>query len=145
MIPTHDFNTKIIKDFRANGGKVVALAEGRPFEGVPMILLHHRGAKTRVERVNPLVYQRVGDSYAVFATKGGAPTDPAWYRNLMTNPDAQVEVGTATIDVTARELDGNERKEVWERQKTLTPVFADYEEKTKNIRQIPVVLLERRS
>ena len=51
MIPTHDFNTKIIKDFRANGGKVVALAEGRPFEGVPMILLHHRGAKTGVERV----------------------------------------------------------------------------------------------
>jgi deazaflavin-dependent oxidoreductase (nitroreductase family) len=110
-----------------------------------MILLHHRGAKTGVERVNPLVYQKVGNSYAVFATKGGAPTHPDWYRNLMANPHTQVEVGTATLDVTARELEGHERNEVWQRQKSLTPVFTDYEEKTKNIRHIPVVLLEGRS
>jgi deazaflavin-dependent oxidoreductase (nitroreductase family) len=145
MVEMHDFNAKIIQEFRANGGRVVALAQGRPFEGIPMILLHHRGIKTGVERVSPLVYQKVGDSYAVFATMGGAPTHPAWYRNLLANPDTQVEVGTATVDVAARELEGDERKEVWERQKTLTPVFADYEEKTKGIRQIPVVLLERRS
>jgi deazaflavin-dependent oxidoreductase (nitroreductase family) len=145
MVEMHDFNTKIIQEFRENGGRVVALAQGRPFEGVPMILLHHRGAKTGVERVTPVVYQKVGDSCAVFATKGGSATRPAWYRNLMANPDCHVEIGTATLDVTARELEGKERKEVWERQKSLTPVFAQYEEKTKHIRQIPVVLLERRS
>jgi deazaflavin-dependent oxidoreductase (nitroreductase family) len=144
MAEMDDFNTMIIQEFRANGGKVVALAQGRPFEGIPMILLHHRGAKTGVERVSPLVYQKVGDSYAVFATKGGAPGHPAWYHNLMANPDAQVEVGTETLDVTAHELEGNERQEVWERQKTETTVFAAYEEKTKDIRQIPVVLLESR-
>jgi deazaflavin-dependent oxidoreductase (nitroreductase family) len=145
MVEMHDFNTKIINEFRANGGKVFALGQGRSFEGVPMILLHHRGARTGVERVNPLVYQKVGDAYAVFATKGGAPTQPAWYCNLMANPDTRAEVGRATFDVTARELEGDERKEVWERQKSPTPVFADYEEKTRDIRRIPVVLLERRS
>jgi deazaflavin-dependent oxidoreductase (nitroreductase family) len=145
MAEMYGFDTKVVQEFRANGGKVVALAHGRPFEGVPMLLLHHCGAKTGVERVNPLVYQKVGDSYAVFATKGGAPTHPGWYRNLMANPHTQVEVGTAILDVTARELEGHERNEVWQRQKILTPVFADYEEKTKNIRHIPVVLLERRS
>jgi deazaflavin-dependent oxidoreductase (nitroreductase family) len=138
-----DFNKEIIDEFRANGGKVVAGARGRPFEGVPMILLHHRGAKTGVERVNPLVCQEVGSSYAVFATKGGAPKHPAWYRNLVANPGTQVEVGTQIINVTARELQGSERQEVWERQKSLTPVFAEYEEKAKESRQIPVVLLER--
>ena len=145
MADMYGFDTKVIQEFRANGGKVVVLAQGRPFEGVPMILLHHRGAKTGVERVSPLVYQKVGDSYAVFATKGGAPTHPGWYRNLMANPHTQVEVGTATLDVTARELVGDERNQVWQRQKSLTPVFTDYEEKTKNIRHIPVVLLEGRS
>ena len=145
MAEMHGFDIKVIQEFRANGGKVVALAQGRPFEGVPMILLHHRGAKTGVERVNPLVYQKVGNSYAVFATKGGAPTHPDWYRNLMANPRTQVEVGTATLDVTARELEGDERNEVWQRQKSLTPVFADYDKTTKDIRHIPVVLLEMRS
>jgi deazaflavin-dependent oxidoreductase (nitroreductase family) len=109
-----------------------------------MILLHHRGAKTGVERVSPLVYQKVGESYAVFASKAGAPTHPAWYRNLMVNPDTQVELGTATFDVTARELDGSERQEVWERQMSLMPAFAEYEERTRDVRQIPVVLLQRR-
>jgi deazaflavin-dependent oxidoreductase (nitroreductase family) len=145
MADMQDFNTGVIEEFRANEGQVVALAKGRPFEGIPMLLLHHRGARTHLERVSPLVYQTVGDSYAVFATKGGAPTHPVWYGNLMANPDTQVEIGTALRNVTARELDGNERKGVWERQKLLTPVFADYEDKTKGIRHIPVVLLERRA
>ena len=106
MAEMYGFDTKVIQEFRANGGKVVALAQGRPFEGVPMILLHHRGAKTGVERVSPLVFQKVGDSYAVFATKGGAPSHPDWYRNLRANPDTQVEVGSETLDVSARVLEG---------------------------------------
>ena len=131
-----DFNAKIIDEFRANGGKV-----GGPFDGAPVLILHTRGAKTGQDRVHPVVYQRVGDALAVFASKGGAPTNPAWYHNLKANPDVKVEVGTDTIDVRARVLEGDEREPIWEKQKQLVPAFADYEQKTS--RQIPVVLLER--
>jgi deazaflavin-dependent oxidoreductase (nitroreductase family) len=135
----NDFNSRVIDEFRANAGKV-----GGGFEGAPMILLHHRGARTGTERVNPLVYQPVGDGFAVFGSKGGAPTPPAWYRNLLAHPDVEVEVGTDTIPVRARELEGDERDAIWEKQKKLMPGFAEYEEKTRGIRQIPVILLERR-
>ncbi len=80
----------------------------------------------------------------MFGSKGGAPTHPDWYRNLLANPDSSVEVGTDTIPVRARELRGEERSAVWERQKVLMPGFADYERKTSGIREIPVILLERR-
>jgi deazaflavin-dependent oxidoreductase (nitroreductase family) len=134
-----DFNTKVIEEFRANAGKVSG-----GFEGAPMILLHHRGAKSGTERVNPLVYQPVGDAFAVFASKAGAPTHPDWYRNLMANPDTEVEAGGKTYQVHARELKGSQRNEIWEKQKGLMPGFADYEQNTRGIREIPVVLLERR-
>src|SRR5258708_2710003 len=120
----HDFNWKIIDEFRANGGKV-----GSGFDGAPMILLHHKGAKTGKERVNPLVYQPVGDNFAVFASKGGAPTDPQWYRNLMAHPDTTVEVGTETYAVKARELGAEQREPIWAKQKELMPGFAEYESK----------------
>jgi deazaflavin-dependent oxidoreductase (nitroreductase family) len=139
MAEMDDFNTKVIEEFRANAGKV-----GGGFEGAPMILLHHRGAKSGTERVNPLVYQPVGDAFAVFASKAGAPTHPHWYRNLMANPDTEVEVGGKTYQVHARELKSSQRNEIWEKQKGLMPGFADYEESARGIREIPVVLLERR-
>ena len=134
-----DFNTRIIEEFRANAGKV-----GGPFDGAPMVLLHHRGAKTGQERVNPLVYQAVDSAFAVFASKGGAPSDPDWYRNLLAHPDTVAEIGTESIPVRARELTGDERKGIWERQKERMPGFAEYESKTRGIREIPVILLERR-
>ena len=134
-----DFNGKIVEEFRDNAGKV-----GGPFEGAPVVVLHHKGAKTGTERVNPLVYQSVGDGFAIFASKGGAPTHPDWYRNLKANPDTVIEVGTDTIEVTARELEGDERAPIWEKQKQLMPGFAEYEEKAKGIREIPVILLTRR-
>jgi deazaflavin-dependent oxidoreductase (nitroreductase family) len=134
-----DFNTKVIEEFRANGGKV-----GGGFDGAPMILLHHRGVKTGQERVNPLVYQPVGDGFAIFASKAGAPTHPDWFRNLMAHPETEVEVGGKTYRVHARELMGAQRDEIWAKQKSLMPGFADYEEKARGIRDIPVVLLERR-
>ena len=137
MSSSDDFNTQIIEEFRANAGRVSG-----PFEGATLLLLHHRGARTGTTRVNPLVYQRVGDAMAIFAAKGGAPHNPHWYLNLKANPQTQVEVGTETVDVVARELAGDERRDVWERQKELMPGVADYEEKTKGLRQIPVVLLE---
>jgi deazaflavin-dependent oxidoreductase (nitroreductase family) len=135
----NDFNTRIIEEFRANAGKV-----GGPFEGAPMILVHHKGARTGAVRVSPLVYQAVGDDFAIFASKGGAPTAPDWYRNLLAHPEIEVEVGTDTIPVRARELNGDERSSIWEKQKKLMPGFAEYEEKTRGIREIPVILLERR-
>ena len=133
-----DFNSGIIDEFRANDGKV-----GGGFEGAPMVLVHHTGAKTGTERVSPLVYQRDGDNVVVFASKGGAPAHPHWYLNLVANPDTTIEVGTETIPVHARVAEGDERDRIWTKQKQVMPGFAEYEEKAKD-RQIPVVVLERR-
>ena len=132
----NDFNQAIIDEFRANGGKV-----GGGFEGAPMLILHSTGARSGEERVIPLVYQQVGEDHAIFASKAGAPTNPDWYHNLVANPSASIEVGTETVPVTARVLEGDERDAVWERQKELMPGFAEYEEKT--TRTIPVVVLDR--
>ncbi|MGQ0805403.1 MAG: nitroreductase family deazaflavin-dependent oxidoreductase [Actinomycetota bacterium] len=132
----NDFNQQIIDEFRSKGGKV-----GGPFAGAPLLLLHHTGAKTGRERVNPLAYGRDGDRLVVFGSKAGAPTNPDWYHNLLANPRAKVEVGGDTIDVVARVAEGEERERIWERQKQDMPGFAEYEQKTS--RRIPVVILER--
>ena len=132
-----DWNRGIIEEFRANGGKV-----GGNFEGAPMVLLHTTGARSRAERVNPLVYRQDGDRWVVFASKGGAPTHPDWLHNLRAHPEASIEVGTETIPVVAREAQADERERLWTRQKELMPGFAEYEQRTR--RQIPVVVLERR-
>ena len=132
-----EFNRKIIEEFRANQGKV-----GGMFEGMPILLVHHTGAKTGTERVNPVAYQKLDNGYAIFASKGGAPTSPDWYHNLLANPKASVEVGTDSFDVLAREAKGDERDRIWTTQKERIPSFAEYEEKTKGIRDIPVIVLE---
>jgi deazaflavin-dependent oxidoreductase (nitroreductase family) len=134
---TNDWNLQIIEEFRANEGRV-----GGRFQGRPLLLLHHQGARSGTWRVNPLAYQRLeGGNVAVFGSKGGAPRNPDWYHNLVANPKARVEVGTEAYDVTARVATGEERERIWERQKRDIPTFADYELKTK--REIPVVILER--
>ena len=130
-----DFNTPIIDEFRAKGGKL-----GGSFEGAPVLLLHSTGAKSGKERVNPMMYQAVGDHYAVFASKAGAPTNPDWFHNLVAHPDATVEIGTETKSVHARVATGDERTRIWEAQKERYPGFAGYEAKT--TREIPVVILE---
>src|SRR5436305_11777419 len=100
-----DFNQQIIEEFRANGGKV-----GGNVEGAPMLVLHHRGAKTGTERVNPLMYQDLGDgSGAIFASKSGAPTNPDWYHNLVANPKTTIEIGTETREVVARVASDEDR------------------------------------
>jgi deazaflavin-dependent oxidoreductase (nitroreductase family) len=131
-----DFNTKVIEDFRANGGKV-----GGPFEGAPLLLLHHNGAKTGAERVNPLMYQQVGSGYAIFASAGGGPRDPQWFRNLVAHPEVTLEVGASTVKARARVAEGNERGSIWETQKERFPQFAEYEKNTAP-RVIPVVVLD---
>jgi deazaflavin-dependent oxidoreductase (nitroreductase family) len=130
-----DWNQRIIEEFRANEGRV-----GGPFEGAPLLLLHHTGARTGTERVNPLAYQKLPEGYAVFASKGGAPTNPDWYHNLIANPKARIEVGTETFDVVARVAGDEERERIWGEQKRRMPAFADYEHTT--TRAIPVVVLE---
>lgn len=134
-----DWNANIVEEFRANEGRV-----GGPFEGRTLLLLHHRGAKTGTERVNPLAYQPLHDgTFAIFGSKGGAPSHPDWYHNLKANPEARIEVGTETYDVVAREAVGEERERIWTRQKQEFPAFASYEERTAGIREVPVFVLER--
>src|SRR5437764_7296137 len=128
-------NRKIIDEFRSNAGVV-----GGPFDGIPILLLHHRGAKTGIERINPVAYRRDGDNYVIFASKGGAPENPDWYHNLRAKPDVEIEVGTDSMKATARVASGEERERLWSVQKQEFPGFASYEEKTD--RQIPVVVLE---
>ena len=131
-----DWNTSIIEEFRQNAGVV----KGR-FTGIPLLLLHHRGARTGTERVNPLAYQALDDGgWAVFGSKGGAPTNPDWVHNLRANPQASIEVGTETHDVVAHIAEAEERERIWTRQKERVPGFATYEERTE--REIPVVVLE---
>jgi deazaflavin-dependent oxidoreductase (nitroreductase family) len=138
MSEANDFNQRIVEEFRANDGEV-----GGPFEGLPLVLLHHTGAKSGIERVNPLAYQRLADdSFAIFASKGGAPTNPDWYHNLVANPNASIEIGTERHDVTARVATGEERRRIWESQKEAFPNFAEYET-TSGGREIPVVVLDK--
>jgi deazaflavin-dependent oxidoreductase (nitroreductase family) len=135
MADMNDFNTKIIKEFRENGGVV-----GAPFEGSSLLILHTTGAKSGEVRENPVVYKDLGGSYAVFASKGGAPTNPDWYYNILAHPALEAEIGTETVALTARVAGPEEREQIWVPWKTANPGFAEYEAKT--TRTIPVVILE---
>ena len=136
MADGEDFNGKVIAEFRANAGKV-----GGPFQGALVLLLHHTGAKSGTERVNPLMYQPVGDSYAIFASRGGAPSNPDWYHNLAAHPDTTIEMGADTIRVRARVANPDEREPIWSKQKEDVPGFAEYETNAAP-RVIPVILLD---
>jgi deazaflavin-dependent oxidoreductase (nitroreductase family) len=130
----NDFNARIIDEFHANEGRV-----GGMFEGTTLLLLHHVGARTGANRVNPLAYDRDGDRYVIFASKAGAPTNPDWYHNLKAHPNVEIEVGTDTIDVVAAEAVGEERDRLYGRQAERSPGFAEYQAKTDRV--IPVMLL----
>jgi deazaflavin-dependent oxidoreductase (nitroreductase family) len=135
------WNANIIEEFRKNEGRV-----GGGFAGATLLLLHTTGRKTGKERVNPLAYLPDDGRWAVFGSKGGALADPDWVRNLEANPDLVIEVGTETIPVRATKVlrEGTERDELYARQVARMPGFAEYEEKTKGIRKIPVIVLEHR-
>jgi deazaflavin-dependent oxidoreductase (nitroreductase family) len=129
-----DFNKQIIDEFHANEGRV-----GGMFEGLPLLLLHHTGARSGKSRINPLAYQSDGGRYVVFASKAGAPTNPDWYHNLKAHPNVAIEVGTDTIDVLASEATGQERERLYRAQAERVPQFAEYERRTE--RAIPVIVL----
>jgi deazaflavin-dependent oxidoreductase (nitroreductase family) len=132
-----DFNATIIAEFRANAGRV-----GGRFEGATLLLLHHEGAKSGHQYVNPVVYLPDGERYVIFASKAGAPTNPGWYHNLIAHPEVTIEVGTGTIEATASVAEGSERDRLYERQVGVMPRFAEYQATTE--RQIPVVVLTPR-
>jgi deazaflavin-dependent oxidoreductase (nitroreductase family) len=104
-----------------------------------LLLLHHTGAKSGQSRTNPLVYQGEDGRYVIFASKGGAPTNPDWYYNLKAHPEVQIEVGTQTLDVVASEATGDERDRIFRAQVERSPQFGDYEKKTDRV--IPVIIL----
>jgi deazaflavin-dependent oxidoreductase (nitroreductase family) len=129
-----DFNARVIEEFRANGGRV-----GGPFEGLPLLLLHHTGARSGTERVNPLAYMPDDGRYVIFASKGGAPANPSWYHNLKACPKTRIEVGADTLDVLATEATGEERDRLYRAMAGKVPQFGEYEAKAR--RTIPVMVL----
>ena len=132
-----DFNAQVIEEFWANEGRV-----GGPFEGAPMILVHHVGARTGTERVVPLRYfPRDDGTMIIVASKAGAPDNPDWFHNVRANPHLQVEVGTETFAVDAEVLDPRERDDIWPELVAAAPGFGAYKEKTDRV--IPVVRLRR--
>jgi deazaflavin-dependent oxidoreductase (nitroreductase family) len=132
----NEFNQKVISEFRTSGGKV-----GPPFEGSPMILVTHKGAKSGTDRTTPLVYTTDGDRIVIIASKAGSPTSPDWYHNLRANPDVTVEIGTEKFPARAEVVTGEERRRLYDAQAALMPNFKEYQEKT--TREIPVVVLRR--
>lgn len=140
MKPMSDFNASVIDEFRANEGRV-----GGPFQGAPMVLVHHIGRTSGADRVTPMMYLADADpnSIYVFASAGGAPTSPDWYFNLVASGTGSAEVGTDTYPVSVDELTGSERDEVYDRQAARYPGFAEYAAKTEGIRTIPVLRLTR--
>jgi len=139
MTDTIDFNEmnrKVIAEFRENGGKAGGFAEG-----VPLVLVHHIGAKSGIERIAPLVPYVDGDRIFIFASKGGSDENPAWYHNLVANPSTTVEYGTQTFPVVARVLPRAERDEIYAEQVTVQPQFGDYQRNTDRV--IPVIELQR--
>jgi len=133
------FNERVIEDFRRHDGQITT----GPFSGRSLLLLTTRGAKSGQERTNPLAYTRDGDRIFVIASKGGAPTNPDWYRNLRANPRVTVEVGPERFEANARVAKGAERRRLYDLQASRMPGFKEYEKRTS--REIPVIVLERAS
>ena len=136
MTNRNDRNRTIIEEFRSNRGLV-----GGNFEGRPVLLLSTTGAKTRLPRLNPLMYMADGHRWLVFASKGGNHKNPDWYHNLVAHPAVTVEVGTETVEARAEVITGDERDRLYAKQAGLYPQFGEYQRRTSRI--IPVIALSR--
>jgi len=134
MSVANERNMKIIDEFRANGGKV-----GGYFAGKPLLLLHTKGAKSQEERINPVAYIKDGDRLAVIASKGGSPTNPDWYYNVVANPLVTAEVGTEKFQARATVTKEPERTRLYNQMVEVMPGFDDYRRKTTRV--IPVIVL----
>ena len=136
MTSLNDYNTKLINEFRANDGQIQG-----DFANAPIVLITHTGAKSGKQRTNPIAYMRDGDNVVVIASKGGSPTNPAWYHNLVANPVVTVELPGETYQARARVAAGDERERLFAAQAAIMPNFKAYQDKT--TRQLPVIVLER--
>jgi deazaflavin-dependent oxidoreductase (nitroreductase family) len=131
-----ELNQGVIREFRANHGRV-----GGAMEGMPILILTMTGAKTGRTLIRPLCYSRDGERLVIIASYGGAPHNPPWYHNLLANPEVTVEVGTEKFKARAAVTSGTERQHLFDAQARLMPFFNDYQKKTQ--RQIPVLTLTR--
>jgi deazaflavin-dependent oxidoreductase (nitroreductase family) len=131
------FTQALIEDHRAHGGRITS----GPFEGRPVLLLHTVGAKSGEPRIAPVVFSRDGERYVIMASKGGAPTNPAWFANLMAHPEVTVEADGDTFRARAVVAEGPERDRLWRAHTAQHPNFLDYEQKTTRV--IPAISLER--
>jgi len=129
-----DFNKEIIKEFRANDGKV-----GGMFEGMTLLLVHTTGAKSGHLRINPTAYIKDGENLVIAASKAGADSHPDWYHNLVANPQVIVEVGTETFSALAKVTSEPERSNLYGKLSIQYPMFKEYEIKTKRV--IPTIKL----
>jgi len=136
MSNANDWNKAIIDEFRANDGKV-----GGDFAGSTLLLLHTTGAKSDLPRINPVVYLADSERLVIIASKGGAPTNPDWYYNLVANPEVNVEVGTEQFQALAEVTVEPERTQLYEKVAKVNPGFVEYFRKTTRI--IPVIVLTR--
>ena len=134
----NDFNQALINDLRANGGR----ASSGPFKGGDVLILTTTGAKTGAPREIPLAFSKDDGNYVVVASKGGAPTNPAWYHNLRANPIVKVEALGETFGARARVIDGEQDYErLYREHARKMPGFNEYRQRTS--RRIPVIVLER--
>lgn len=131
-----ELNQRVITEFRANKGKV-----GGMFEGMPVLLMTMKGAKTGRTLIRPVCYGRDGDTIVIIASYGGAPHNPPWYHNLVANPAVTIEVGAERFEAKASVTSGQERQRLFDQMAKQMPFFADYQKKT--ARQIPVLVLKR--
>ncbi len=131
-----NWNQKIIEEFRSNGGQV-----GGQFAGAPLLLLTTTGARSGRKLTSPLMYNKDGDCLVIFASKGGAPTNPDWYYNLVANPEVTIEQGSESYTAKAVVLEGEDRERIFTMHATQFPQFASYQEGLS--RKIPVIALER--
>jgi len=129
-----EYNAKIIGEFRANKGRV-----GGTWEDIPLLLLHHAGAKSGVSRVTPVAYLPNDSGCLIWAANGGAPHNPDWYHNLTAHPNTRIEIGTETIDVVAEEATGEERERLFAIATGRYPQLAEAARKTDRV--IPMIVL----
>lgn len=134
MVDPKDVNATLIDEFRANDGKLAGYGD------MTLLILHSTGAKSGLERVSLLICQSVGGSWAIFASNGGAPTNPAWYHNIIANPNVEIEVGSSKHRAIARVADKAERQRIWDTQRALMPEIDDYAARSNRV--IPVVVLD---
>lgn len=136
MSDANDYNTQLIAEFRANEGKL-----GGPLAGAPMMLITTTGAKSGQPRTAPLMYTTDGDRFVIIASKGGAPTNPDWYHNIVANPEIIVEIGGETFPARAEIAVEPERTRLFDAHAALMPGFREYQNNTTRV--IPVVTISR--